>query len=152
MRRIAGLYILILAIMAGCGSTTPPASSGEEMVFVSPSSPNKAVASSLDSVPNLVLIQEIVRRGFTSWGCPEPLRERRASWSPPQEGSPVHHYVLEYTVVLDSIPDTTITLAFPRFWDAGTCSVKNHRVAGIDSLDRQGPFSDPGEIEILEVQ
>jgi hypothetical protein len=68
----------------------------------------------------------------------------RISWSAPTYGTPVHHYVLQFvelggadhdTTTVDNILDEflDVTVTFGLTYKA--------RVAGVDSLDRQGPWS-----------
>lgn len=67
----------------------------------------------------------------------------RGAWSPPTYGTPVDHYVLQHSIngaswySYATTEDTSVVMSI-NFYD-------DHRirVAGIDSLDRQGPFSLP---------
>lgn len=64
-----------------------------------------------------------------------------ASWSPPTEGSPVHHYILQLST--DGGPFTTVGsvegTTYVMELEVGSTYVA--RVAGVDAQDRQGPWS-----------
>lgn len=68
-----------------------------------------------------------------------------ATWTPPTEGSPVDHYVLQLstdggpfaTVGSVTVPSYTLELEIDHEYIA--------RVAGIDAQDRQGPWSLPSD-------
>ena len=64
-----------------------------------------------------------------------------ASWTPPTEGSPVDHYVLQIST--DGGPFTTVAsvsaTSYTLSLEVGSSYVA--RVAGVDAQDRQGPWS-----------
>jgi len=68
-----------------------------------------------------------------------------ATWTAPTEGSPVDHYVVELSVDggeyinAGMTPTTSITLNLDVLQEYVV------RVAGVDALDRQGPWSLPSE-------
>ena len=68
--------------------------------------------------------------------------ETTYQWTPPTIGTPVVEYVVELNtddagwVQIGRTPDTTFT-----FNDFEFGKLYEVRVAGVDSLDRQGPFS-----------
>lgn len=68
----------------------------------------------------------------------------RCSWDPPTYGTPVDHYVLQVVKLGGSDPDTTlfdeIEVTFKDVWVVYGNTYKA-RVAGVDSLNRQGPWS-----------
>ncbi len=82
--------------------------------------------------------------GVMSWGQPETPR-LRFYWGAPMGGSAVHHYVGEQMFVTQAgdtvfvphadIPDTTLFVDYQ--WGVMT----QLRVAGVDSVGRQGPWS-----------
>ena len=138
--------ICILALVTGCAHmeaprpvTAPPAVTREWALEKPP--PVLPAASAvlelpdLAEVPTLLLAQELVLRGLTSWGCTE-VGSALATWSPPTEGSPVVLYRLhvEYYGVS---PDTSFVWPIPAWAD----SVRA-RVAGVDANLQQGPWSD----------
>jgi hypothetical protein len=71
--------------------------------------------------------------------------EVTASWTPPSEGSPVHHYILQLStdggpfVTVGSVTGTSYVLDL----EVGQTYVA--RVAGVDDQDRQGPFSEDSD-------
>lgn len=68
-----------------------------------------------------------------------------ASWSPPTEGSPVEHYILQISrdggpfETVATTPDTTYQVELEHE------STYIARVAGVDAQQRQGPWSEPSE-------
>ena len=69
-----------------------------------------------------------------------------ASWDPPTTGSPVVHYVLQLSVdggqtygTVATVEDTSVQLEL----EIGQTYIA--RVAGVDSQDRQGPWSLPSD-------
>jgi hypothetical protein len=76
----------------------------------------------------------------------QDMVDATAGWSPPTYGTPVVRYVLQHSInegawatVDSTITDTTYTLTI-SFDDCHRV-----RVAGVDSLDRQGPYSLPSD-------
>jgi hypothetical protein len=67
------------------------------------------------------------------------------TWTPPTTGSPVDHYVVEHSV--NGGPWVQIaTVVSNSFTLAATLGDPHQiRVAGVDALDRQGPFSEPSD-------
>ena len=67
--------------------------------------------------------------------------EVTASWTPPTEGSPVHHYILQLST--DGGPFTTVGsvsgTSYVLDLEVGHSYVA--RVAGVDDQGRQGPYS-----------
>lgn len=95
-------------------------------------------ADDLDSVPTMQLLMELQNRGLRQFGCAGD-GDIVVDWSPPNTGSPVMIYW--YSMHVQGIsPDTTMTFARPP----GTTYV-TLMVAGMDSLMRQGPWSDVAE-------
>jgi len=164
MRRTVTVALLLaMSWMLGCSGIPGVQTSGSPAPSPSvdpgpPGAPIPLAASipdtvfiyDLDEVPNLTVLLEVLQRGFTKWGC-RPLRLRQATWTPPTEGSPVERYVFEYTTTFTWVSDTTLTIPWPTYAEAGAGSTWA-RVAGVDSLDRQGPWSEPSDIEFLEVE
>jgi Fibronectin type III domain len=81
----------------------------------------------------------------------ELTSEVRYTWDPPETGSSVVHYILELeqlhgnvfvrTLVVDSIPENTYLVPVKQ-------GKKYHvHVAGVDALNRQGPWSEWSEIQ-----
>jgi len=71
-------------------------------------------------------------------------KRARWRWTAPTSGSPVDRYLVQTKKgsadwqAVTEVPDTTVSLIHqPGVWRV--------RVAGVDSLDRQGPFSDPSD-------
>jgi hypothetical protein len=71
--------------------------------------------------------------------------EVTASWTPPQGGSPVHHYILQLST--DGGPFTTVGsvtgTSYVLDLEVGQTYVA--RVAGVDDQGRQGPFSEDSD-------
>jgi len=67
------------------------------------------------------------------------------TWTPPTSGAAVDHYVVEQSV--DDGPWVQIaTVASNSFTLAATLEHSHQiRVAGVDALDRQGPFSEASD-------
>ena len=67
--------------------------------------------------------------------------EVTASWTPPTTGSPVDHYVFQLST--DGGPFTTVgsVTSTNYILDLDTDHTYVARVAGVDALDRQGPWS-----------
>ena len=82
----------------------------------------------------------------------EQTPEITASWSPPTTGSPVVMYMLQVFAdgELDMVvqtPDTSYT------WNPGVFEwhvTYVARVAGVDALDRQGPWSEDSDELVLD--
>ena len=83
----------------------------------------------------LECIARLAAAGFYQWGCPD---EQSWHWSPPAEGTPPVTYTVEVVITAISA-DTTFTVPLPD----GVQTVEM-RVAGVDSLPRQGQWSDWG--------
>ncbi len=68
-----------------------------------------------------------------------------ASWNPPTEGSPVHHYVFQLSI--DGAPFATVGTvqgtSYQLELEVGRTYIA--RVAGVDAQDRQGPWSLPSD-------
>jgi len=64
-----------------------------------------------------------------------------ATWTPPNEGSPVHHYILQLST--DGGPFTTVGSVTSTTYTLNLEVNHNYvaRVAGVDTQDRQGPWS-----------
>jgi len=102
--------------------------------------PGLAAAVELADATLLQIVAELSTRGITSWGCEDcpELEQIRATWSPPDEGSPVEHYV--WRVEMEgTATDTTLVLPMP---DGMTRA--SMMVSGVDALGRQGRWSHPG--------
>jgi hypothetical protein len=71
--------------------------------------------------------------------------EVTASWTPPTEGSPVHHYVLQLST--DGGPFTTVGsvtgTSYVMDLEIGRTYVA--RVSGVDDQSRQGPWSESSD-------
>jgi len=92
-----------------------------------------ALDEALDIVPPLTAAGILASHG---WDClPYPEHRDTWAWTPPTTGAPVDHYVVEFTW-------TTTDTAF-QFWIQGS-DTQWVRVAGVDSLGRQGEWSDYG--------
>jgi hypothetical protein len=67
------------------------------------------------------------------------------TWTPPTSGAPVDHYVVEHSV--DEGPWVQVaTVVGNTFTLAATLDGSHQiRVAGVDELGRQGPFSEPSD-------
>ncbi|MFH1844650.1 MAG: hypothetical protein ABIF77_15725 [bacterium] len=67
------------------------------------------------------------------------------TWTPPNSGSPVDHYVVEVSIdgsafyQVDTVTSNTYTFTAP------VDQAHQIRVAGVDAEDRQGPYSDPSD-------
>jgi hypothetical protein len=68
-----------------------------------------------------------------------------ASWTPPTEGSPVDHYVLQLSI--DGGPFTTVGSVTGTSYTLDLAVGQSYvaRVAGIDAEDRQGPWSEASD-------
>ena len=68
----------------------------------------------------------------------------RCSWDPPTYGTPVHHYILQVVNVTYD-PDTPVVYdnIMDEYLDVPVLFTNTYkaRVAGVDSLGRQGPWS-----------
>lgn len=71
--------------------------------------------------------------------------EVTATWAPPTEGSPVVFYVLQ--LAQDGGPFETVgtTPETSYLLELTALSTYTARVAGVDVLDRQGPWSPPSD-------
>lgn len=68
--------------------------------------------------------------------------EVTASWTAPTEGSPVHHYVLQLSIDGGAYSTVaTVTGGTSQTLDLEIGHIYRARVAGVDSQDRQGPWS-----------
>lgn len=77
-------------------------------------------------------------------GDAPPGKMARCSWDAPTYGTPVHHYILQYVELGGADPDTTtVDNIMDEYLDVPVTFGLTYkaRVAGVDSLDRQGPWS-----------
>lgn len=152
---IGVLALLALAMLAGCGPQAPHVATTAGAPLPGPAPQAAAVseadsASCLEDALNLSILAELVTRDIRL----ERVRRVRASWAPPTEGSPVAYYVFRYeaTGPQDTLSrrgiagvDTFWTFDVPAYLDRVIGST-----AGVDSLSRQGPWSEWSEILILD--
>ena len=72
--------------------------------------------------------------------APQDSVEVVYSWTPPTTGSPVHHYVCQW-----DHGQTDYTTRNKHRFTIPVITRTRLRVAGVDSLDRQGPWSEWSE-------
>ena len=139
---IAAILAMIAAIVLSIGDndteqaadlpTYPPADNGGTYPMTTTWAMT-ALDEALDILPPLSAAGILAANG---WDClPYPERRAAWSWTPPTTGAPVDHYLVEFTF---STKDTAFD-----FWIAGT-DTQWVRVAGVDSLGRQGSWSEFG--------
>jgi hypothetical protein len=75
----------------------------------------------------------------------QSIEEVSYAWGSPETGSPVHHYIVEHSV--NGGPFAQIATASTGDYTLIATVGDTHqiRVAGVDALGRQGPFSVPSE-------
>jgi len=93
-----------------------------------------SLEAALETLPPLSAAGILAANG---WDC-LPYPERRAcwSWTKPTTGAPVDHYVVEWRF---AVTDTAFW-----YWLDLPCNTESVRVAGVDSMGRQGVWSETG--------
>ena len=115
-------YATVLLILGTCGCIATSA----------PKAP-----ALLSNCTVLECVSSLAAQGFTRWGCNST--EANVTWTPPDSGSAVVYYVLEMRVLgIAAAPPQIVAL--PTWADTTWV-----RCAGVDSLGRQGPFSEWSE-------
>jgi hypothetical protein len=93
-----------------------------------------------------ILFAAIMLLTLTSVAFAQTTATVRASWTAPTDGSPVDHYILQvstnggaFVTEQDNIQTTTTTLELTYM------NIYVVRVAGVDGMGRQGPWSAPSD-------